>query len=180
MNIDNIVISDIKRECIACPASWSAETVEGGNVYLRFRGGRMSLRHRGPNEDPDHNRKDSLDSEYVSSENEIFSDSSFGHIEGYMSPFELKEYLRDKGVRFSDCLDKTFYGDLEPSDCDFLLIGDWFKLAECDQCQWSIKEDLVEQIQYETVVPEVCPKCQSDVSVETEKPERFEHIEENI
>lgn len=174
VDLADIEISDINRECIACPASWSGTTTDGGNVYVRFRGGRLSLRYRDQDEEPINKENDSLESTYVSRENEVFEDSNFESFDGHMDVFELREYLRSKGVKFLDCLKEEFYDGLEPEECEFLLVGDWFVSADCEECNWSVDHDSVEKVEFETVLPKSCPECNSELQVSTEKPERLE------
>lgn len=171
MEIDEIVIKDIERDCIACPASWSGDTLEDGNIYVRFRGGVLSLRYRGPNEDP---INEDMSRKYVSREREIYFDDSFESLDGHMNVFELKNYLENNGVRFENCLDTTFYDGLKPEQCDFLMLGDWFVEAICEEKDWKVDSESVEKIEYETVIPKSCPICGSEIEVETQKPERLE------
>ena len=163
----DLKITSIKRTCIACPVTWFGGTGDGGSWYVRLRGGRFSLRYM--TSEP----KD--DKEYVSSEYEIYNDTDFDSFEGHMDVYELKNKLEGLGVSFDDVLPSTFYENLDPSECDFLVLGDWFNKASCKSCDYSIKPDSVEKIQFETVIPKECPVCSSELTVETEKPRRLEN-----
>lgn len=110
---------------------------------------------------------------YVSRENEVFEDNSFQHLDGDINVFELREHLRDKGVKFSDCLDKEFYNGLKPEQCEFTLLGDWFVSADCGGCNWSVDNDSVEKTEFKAVIPKMCPKCDCEVRTTSKKPERF-------
>lgn len=160
-------VTSIERTCIACPASWFGHTEDGGSWYVRFRGGVFSLRYSD-------NRPENKD--YLPREYEVYDDKKYDDFDGHMNTYELKKKLEDLGVEFaSDVLPNTFYDGIAPSDCEFLLVGDWFKRATCTNCDYNLNPDTVETIQYETVVPENCPACGSNTEVETEKPERIKN-----
>lgn len=173
--IEDITISDLDRESIACPATWSGETLDGGRVYIRFRGGLLSLRHRKKEEGPLH-ESDKQDDTYVSREREIFRDNSFDPLDGHMDVFQLTRHLRQEGFKFTDFLDNSFYGGLQPEDCHLTLVGDWFVSAMCCECEWMIDQDSAEEVEYETVIPKNCPDCGADLEVQTEEPERLKRL----
>lgn len=165
----SFTITSIERECIACPATWFGHTENGGSWYVRFRGGVFSLRYSG-------NRPE--DKNYLSGEYEVYSDENYDDFAGHMNAYELKQKLEDLGVEFAlDVLPNTFYDSIDSSDCKFLMIGSWFKQATCTKCDYNLNSDTVETIQYETVVPDNCPMCGSNIEVETEKPERIKNWE---
>lgn len=167
-----LAIRSIERTCIACPASWFGETTDGGSWYVRFRGGVFSLRYS--NMSPDE-----LDKNYVSGKNEIYRDEGYDRYDGHMDVYQLKDKLTHLGVGFEEeVVPSEFYDGLVPSECRFLLVGEWFSEATCSNCDYSLDSETVETIQYETVIPDECPDCASDVCVRTERPERVENWSE--
>lgn len=98
--IEDITISDLNRESIACPATWSGEKLDGGRVYIRFRGGLLSLRYTKKEEIPLH-ESDNHGDTYVSIEQKIFRDNSFDPLDGHMDVSHLTSHLRQEGFEFT-------------------------------------------------------------------------------
>lgn len=37
-------VTDLEKQCVACPSSWFAETKEGVKIYIRYRWGKLSIK----------------------------------------------------------------------------------------------------------------------------------------
>jgi len=75
-------IKKIKQTCSACPSQWEAETVDGYQIYIRYRWGYLSVRI---------SNEPSNDISAGVLGNEIFGKQIGGRLDGVMSYEELKE-----------------------------------------------------------------------------------------
>jgi hypothetical protein len=94
-----------------------------------------------------------------------------------MSAREVREKLRALGYQVKDEIAPSFY-DIPSEECNLELLGDWIDEIHCGSCDWNVEDSDIENVEYETAVPQYCPECKSDVHVESSKPDRLSDLTE--
>jgi Zn finger protein HypA/HybF involved in hydrogenase expression len=158
----NVCVTSLERSCIACPASWKGQTSDENNIYIRFRGGVFRIKI-GEKDIPD---------------DTIHEESIGGAFDGYMNAREVREKLRMMDFQVEDEIASSFY-NIPSEECKLELIGSWFDKMYCEDCTWNVGPSNVEKVEFETVIPDYCPNCESDIQIETSKPDRLDDLTEN-
>lgn len=157
----DVVITNLERDCIACPTSWIATTDSNKELYIRYRWGELTIK----------TRDDSRD--------ELYRQDFGGAFDGHMTVYELLDVLPSDEFEFEVSYPTSFYG-FSADECTFDILGGWITGVSCTNCSWSEDSDALEKLEYETVLPPECPECGSEFTVETKMPEHLQEMQEKI
>lgn len=157
--MEAVVITQLERDCIACPTAWIATTDSGKELYVRYRWGDLTVKTR------DDERE------------EIYRKDFGGAFDGHMTVYELQDVLTRDVFQFDVDYPDAFYG-YPARDCEFDIMGSWISTVVCPNCSWERTGDELETLEYETVLPPECPECGSDYEVKTETPEHMKELQE--
>jgi len=150
------------RECIACPTSWSAKTSSNEELYIRYRGGDLTVRNT-----------TSEDSET------IYRNSIKSGFDGHMTVYELIDILLNADFSFEVTYPGSFYG-FSPEECDFDIFASWISHLYCTECSWMIETEELEKVEYETVLPPKCLNCGGEYELESQVPEHIAELQETV
>lgn len=151
-----ISIASLERSCIACLSSWNGKTVEGGDVNIRLRSGVLNIELDGDT---------------------IYRESIGDSFVRYMNAREVREKLRVLECQIKDDIVPSFH-DIPSEEFNLELLSDWIDEIRCGSCEWNVEGSDIENVEYETVVPQYCPECKSDIHIESSKPDRLSDLTE--
>lgn len=158
--METIIITELERDCIACPTAWIGKTADGRELYIRFRWGDLTVKDR-------------------ETRNIIYKNEYSGEFDGHMTVYELIDILSSEEFEFRVEYPSSFY-TIPARECTFDIMGNWITELSCTQCSWTKTSDELEKLEYETILPPHCLSCGNEYEVKTEPPEQLQNMREKI